>query len=90
MSVEEDSGVLIFQCPHCQEFIQVNKSEVNCAIFRHAFHYDFNKNRLLNQVNPHLPKAECDKLIENKKIVGCGKPFKIVLKEKKVEICDYI
>jgi hypothetical protein len=44
------------------------------------------------QIPPHLSKIECDKLIEEDKIYGCGKPFKLVMIENewKPVICDYI
>lgn len=73
------------QCPHCNDYILIE--QVNCAIFRHGI---FKENMI--QINPHLSKLECDKLIDNNLIYGCGKPFKI---EKINNIwiaieCDYI
>ena len=73
------------KCPHCNNYVIIE--QVNCAIFRHGI---FKKNML--QINPHLSKLECDKLIDNNLIYGCGKPFKI---EKINNIwiaieCDYI
>jgi len=45
-----------------------------------------------SQIPPHLPKIECDKLVEEDKIYGCGKPFQLVLIEGewKPVICEYI
>jgi hypothetical protein len=75
----------IFTCPHCEGQIEVDKTQVNCAIFRHAI---YKKN--LNQVNPHLDKEVCDKLVQDDSVYGCCKPFRINVDRKIVEICDYI
>ncbi len=78
---------LIFTCPHCTYPIQIFKHEMNCKIFRHAVY----KNNFRN-INPHASKLECDNLITNNLIYGCGKPFRLVQsgKELVAEICDYI
>ena len=73
------------QCPHCNNYILIE--QVNCAIFRHGI---FKENMI--QIDPHLSKLECDRLIKNNLIYGCGKPFRI---EKINNIwlaidCDYI
>ena len=73
------------QCPHCGQYAIIE--QVNCAIFRHGV---FKSN--MSQINPHLSKLNCDKLIENNLIYGCGKPFRII-KENCIwvaVICDYI
>ena len=71
----------VIYCPHCGIGIEVIKQ--NCCIFRCGIlKSDY------TQIPPHLPKIECDALIENGKIYGCGKPFKLVL--MKPEICDYV
>ena len=59
------------------------KKEINCTIFRHGTFKANNK-----QMDPHTPKAECDRLAREGLIYGCGKPFKFdgnVLVQ-----CDYI
>lgn len=63
---------LIVSCPHCNDYILIYKKELNCKIFRHGI-YLHNK----KQIDPHLPKKECDRLFNEKLIIGCGKPFKI-------------
>jgi hypothetical protein len=73
--------MFIINCPHCHEYIEI--VEINCSIFRHGV-YKTN----YQQINPHLPKAECDRLQQNDLIFGCGKPF--IIRENKAEICDYI
>lgn len=74
---------IIVQCPHCENDIFIMRSEINCAIFRHAVLKSNNQ-----QINPHAPKEECEYLINNNMIYGCGKPFRIV--NDKAIICDYI
>lgn len=74
---------IIVSCPHCNESILIYKNEINCRIFRHAVY----KNG--ENVNPHLPKEECDKLVLTDKVYGCCKPFR--LNEQNIpEICEYI
>lgn len=75
-------NLVTLSCPHCDGTIQVNSNEINCGIFRHAVLKKTGK-----QVNPHLSKAECDKLGDS--IYGCGKPFRIT-QDLKIEKCDYI
>ena len=74
----------VLVCPHCKEYIIIE--QLNCGIFRHGV--------LKNgrQMEPHAPKQMCDHYIENKLIYGCGKPFRIICKDKKfeIEICEYI
>ena len=60
-----------YNCPHCNNMIEV--IEINCAIFRCGI-YKING----SQVEPHLSKEECDKLKNEDKIWGCGKPFQLV------------
>ena len=74
----------ILECPHCKEFVIIEK--INCGIFRHG---SFKNGK---QINPHTPKSQCDMLFEKKLIYGCGKPFRLILKENKfdIEICEYI
>jgi hypothetical protein len=75
----------IIICPHCKEYVEI--VEINCAIFRHG---TFKNNG--QQMDPHTPKPLCDQYIQTNAIYGCGKPFKIVIREKMLvaEICDYI
>jgi hypothetical protein len=75
----------IINCPHCDITIEV--VQLNCQIFRCGIY----KNTL-KQIDPHLPKEQCDELKEKDLIYGCGKPFRVnvVNKEYKSVICDYI
>ena len=86
---------LIVKCPHCEEFVLIEK--LNCCIFRHGIIIKTGK-----QMNPHESKEICEELKRKNLIYGCGKPFKIVLKKDSnknendneknysTEICDYI
>jgi G:T-mismatch repair DNA endonuclease (very short patch repair protein) len=72
-------------CPHCKEFVLIEK--INCAIFRHGCFKSSGK-----QIKSHLSKELCDFYIEKNLIYGCGRPFKIINNNGKLEteICDYI
>ena len=76
---------LIIECPNCHEFIIIEK--LNCCIFRHGI---LKKSGL--QIDAHSSKDVCEKLINDNLILGCGKPFKIIIdgEKIKVEICEYI
>lgn len=73
----------IISCPHCGGSVIIEQR--NCGIFRHAILKISGE-----QINPHAPKNECDKYIQNGEIYGCGMPFKIKNDEMDVEICEYI
>lgn len=74
---------LIVKCPHCELFVEIE--QLNCRIFRHGtFKHDG------KQINPHLPKQECERLYKNNLIYGCGKPFQIPHGKQEAIICDYI
>jgi len=82
---QEDNS-FVFECPNCSQIIQVLENEVMCSIFRCGI---LKSN--LEQINPHAPKVECDRLTEEDLIFGCGKPFKIFKGvDRYVEECDYI
>lgn len=75
----------IVYCPHCSDPVEI--LQLNCCIFRHAI---LKSNH--SQINPHSSFAECSRLLSDKLIYGCGKPFKIIVKGTELEaiICDYI
>jgi len=83
--------MLIVACPHCQNPVLIE--ELNCRIFRHGVFIESGK-----QIDPHAERVMCEKLINEKLIYGCGKPFKIIEKEKgekketefEAVICEYI
>ena len=76
---------MIIQCPHCHQWIEI--IELRCQIFRCGIYIENQK-----QINPHLSKNNCDDLVKNKRIYGCGKPFLIKNQQNGfiVEKCDYI
>ena len=76
----------IITCPHCQEYVEI--LQINCAIFRHG---TFKTNG--QQMDPHTPKDLCDQYMKDGLIYGCGKPFKLLVRENNIlvaEICEYI
>jgi len=77
----------ILECPHCKEFVYIKRTEINCGIFRHGVYKQNNQ-----QMNPHAAKTECDDAKSRDIIWGCGKPFRVSVKDKEyiIEICDYI
>ena len=72
-------------CPHCKDIIIIE--QINCKIFRHAILKCNN-----NQINPHASKQECEILISQNAIYGCGKPFMLIMIENNYVAvdCDYI
>lgn len=68
--------MIIVSCPHCKESVVIE--QINCNIFRHGVMKDTGK-----QLDPHLPKLECDALKEKDLIYGCGKPFSLSKEDKK-------
>ena len=72
-------------CPHCQQLIEI--LAINCAIFRCGI-YRANG----EQIPPHLPKEECDRLFAEGAIYGCGKPFRLQYDGDVLisVVCDYI
>ena len=87
MEIKLENDFYVFNCPQCNDEIIVYKNELFCRIFRHAIYKD-----TYEQVNPHLPFEECQKLINADKVYGCCKPFQIILKDSKLYVvkCDYI
>lgn len=77
---------IILKCPHCFDYFIIYKNELNCRIIRHAI-YKSN----YEQIDPHLCKIECDRLLQENLIYGCGKPCEIIEKNNQYEciICIY-
>jgi hypothetical protein len=88
---EEISVNLIVDCPHCKYPVLIEK--LNCCIFRHGVLKHNGK-----QIDPHSTKDLCDYYVKKDLILGCGKPFQVIIKpnstsddEKYIAIiCDYI
>ena len=66
------SDFYVFTCPHCQGSVIVQHNELNCRIFRHGI-YKHNG----EQMHPHTPREECDRLAQQGLIIGCGQPFRV-------------
>lgn len=78
----------IFKCPHCESYVVVHETELNCRIFRHALF----KNTL-KQIDPHMPEKECVYLTTTNQVIGCAKPFIMIKQDENtyfVDKCDYI
>ena len=83
-----DGEYYIFECPHCNELASVHVNFVSCMIFRHGSYYQLLPDLPFvnglpqymptEPINPHTPKEICDRLVAEKKILGCGKPFRFV------------
>lgn len=76
-------GAYVFECPHCNLMLYVQKKDVNCAIFRHGYNI-----KTKEQIPPHSSKEKCEEYLKDENIVGCCKPFKLV--NGKPKICGYI
>ncbi len=72
---------MLIICPNCFEYVEI--LELFCCIFRHGVYINS-----MQQIDSHLNKIECDKLFNENKILGCGKPFQIINNE--AIKCDYI
>lgn len=77
----------VFKCLHCNDDFIINRNDFNCMILRHGSYINN-----MQPIHPHLNKFECDKLVDNSVIYGCGKPLRIININDTftVEICDYI
>lgn len=81
-----EENVKTVNCPHCTQLIVIE--QVNCGIFRCGV-----EKASGNQLPPHLPKPECDRLFQEGLIYGCGKPFRVLPQPDGsliAEVCDYI
>jgi hypothetical protein len=80
----------ILTCAHCNEPFLIYETDFNCKILRHGV-----LKATMQPMNPHASKEECERLVREGLIYGCGKPMLIVRKpappnEYGVEECDYI
>ncbi len=88
-----DKQYIYISCPHCENLVEINISQINCTIFRHGI---YKKN--MTQIHPHASKDFCDNLVKYNEIYGCGKPFKLFYNRNPTnnvvrfyaEICDYV
>lgn len=82
-----EGGDICVSCPWCKGSIVISPSELNCRIFRHGVFVDSGQ-----PMNPHAPREECERLVAEERIRGCGKPFRVDgAGERFVAVeCDYI
>lgn len=97
------------QCPHCvadgkpewETWIEVDRQDFKCRIFRHGcMRKPYVERGIVVQIPPHASKATCDELAATGKIIGCGKPYKLVVVQEEVdgktqsvvraEVCGYV
>lgn len=81
----DEQDLIRAACPHCDGPIEVLRQELRCRIFRHAAYKASGE-----QVGPHLPKDECDRLTAEGLVHGCCKPFRYNDQTAAFEQCDYI
>jgi hypothetical protein len=62
---------LIVNCPNCNKYIIIE--QLNCAIFRCGIYKEN-----YQQIPPHLGQNECEDLVKQRLIYGCGQPFRII------------
>ena len=72
-------------CPHC--LLPIEIEDVACGIFRHGTFKSSGR-----QIYQHLHRQGCEQLVRNDLIYGCGKPFRVVIRNDEyfTEICGYI
>lgn len=87
----------VFICKHCCQPFIVSGNDFNCRILRHGV-YKHN----MEHIPPHSSKEECDALVRDGLIFGCGRPLRIVDTPRDdntqpppppiydVVVCDYI
>jgi hypothetical protein len=63
----------IFICKHCEEPFVVSLHDFNCLILRHSV-YKCD----MRHIPPHASKSECDALVRDGLIFGCGRPLQII------------
>ena len=100
--LESTARTVAVQCPHCvadgkeewQTWIEVDRSELNCRIFRHGcMRQPYEQRGLIVPIPPHAPKTVCEQLAATGTIIGCSKPYQIVDcegGELKAVVCEYI
>ena len=85
LAATPEKDYIVYYCPYkeCNILNIVYNNEIHCGIFRCGY------NKLTNQQIPqHASKLECDILRNDKNIIGCTRPYRLV--ENMPVICDYI
>ena len=80
---------ILVKCAQCEKLVIINKKDIDCKIFIHGILKSNGE-----QIDPHLNKEEYDRLFKENLILGCGKPFRLLVDEKEdkygTEKCEYI
>ena len=63
---------LVVNCPHCSDPIIIE--ELNCCIFRHGIFKE-----TAAQIDPHSSEELCNYYISEKKYMGVGNRFKLLI-----------
>jgi hypothetical protein len=88
--VESTSRTVAVQCPHCvadgkeewETWIEVDRKDFNCKIFRHGImRFPYEKGGLMVSIPPHASKQLCDELAAKNMIIGCGRPYRLVVEQ---------
>lgn len=79
LSIFQDERRFIFNCAHCDSLALVRKLPGQSMSTGYLFRHGFYKNNF-DPLTPQLTSGDIKKLIEEKKICGCGKLF--LLKDK--------
>ncbi len=98
---DEKNNLFVFPCPNCKLYVEVERGAVACSIFRHLYYAvrdaDGNVVELTGQVDSHAPQQICEQLLQTNRVVGCGKPFKMIaevtdsnIPTYRVEACGYL
>ena len=83
MGIILDNGVYSFECPYCFDVITVAQDAIACTIFRHGWYKNTNL-----PIPPHSSLVECNRLVREGLINGCGLPY--IFNGKERWLCGYI
>ena len=71
-------------CPMCNTTIEIPHNQINCKIFRCGAY----RKPGSPPINPHTSEVECNRLVQENLIWGCGKPFRF--DGKTIQPCGYL
>lgn len=86
--IESTDTTVAVQCPHCvaageedwKTWVAVDRKDFNCKIFRHGIMREpYVRSGQIVPIPPHAPKELCDQLAAAGAIIGCGKPYRLVV-----------
>ena len=78
-----EENYMIILCPNCNDQIIIDKTDVNCGIFRHGYFINTQ-----TQINPHTSEEDCNNYLKSNNVIGCCKPFMLI--NNIPQICGYI